>query len=115
MKSNHYHKLRRKIYKTTGNAVYYCTNGCTFKIGIEFSLGLESLCNKCNNPFKMNDYSIRAAKPICNDCIKRRTVKKDELGQEIALNKITSTEDDIKTRLSNLTIKEYNPDDEVEL
>lgn len=63
----HVHRLRRKKYPT-GNAVYHCTNNCTFKIECELALGLVVLCNYCGEPFQMNEYSIRLKIPHCVNC-----------------------------------------------
>lgn len=70
-KYNHIHKLRRDRY-STGRSFYYCVNDCSFKVDVKHSLGKTVLCNKCNKPFVMNEYSIRSAKPKCFDCVKRK-------------------------------------------
>lgn len=77
-KEKHIHKFKRHVY-STGNKVYFCTlPDCQFKINIEFALGKESLCNRCGKPFLMNVYSMRLAKPHCEDC--HNLNRKDEHG-----------------------------------
>lgn len=113
---NHIHKFRRKIYKT-GNSVYFCVDDCNYKIGVEFSLGKMTRCNNCDKAFQMNEYSIRAAKPKCMDCIKRKTITKggidanimvESISKSIAADSIT----ELKNKMDNLIIKEYKPEDE---
>jgi transcription initiation factor IIE alpha subunit len=121
----HTHKLRRKNYKTTGTAVFYCIDNCDYKIGVEFALGKLTRCNICNNTFAMNEYSIRAAKPRCMDCVKRKTLSSLEVTDANNLDGIrtvnrilANTAEDrvtsLKEQLEKTTtiIKEYNPDDE---
>lgn len=65
---NHIHKLKRHTYKT-GNSVYMCTlPDCYFKSEVEFMLGKRVICNRCNEPFLMNQYALRLAKPHCPNC-----------------------------------------------
>lgn len=120
MSKNHIHKLRRKQFKTTGTPVYYCIDNCDYKVGVEFSLGKVTRCNSCNEPFAMNEYSIRAAKPKCMNCVKRRTllgvkdaniVERLPTIEQIIPNKDSTSS--LKERLSKTTtvIKEYNPED----
>lgn len=118
MKNSHIHKFRRDKY-STGKSFYYCINGnCTFKIETKHSLGKLNLCNSCGNPFEMNEYSIRAAKPKCLDCVKRRTIKNDVKETINAINQTTASDSlsSLSSRMENLTsnvvVKEYNPDDE---
>lgn len=67
-KVSHIHKLKRHTYKS-GNQVYFCTlPDCNFKLGVEFALGKVSICWRCEEPFRMNEYSIRLAKPHCEKC-----------------------------------------------
>lgn len=78
-KLKHVHKLKRKKYKT-GNEIYFCTKPeCYFKIGVEFSLGKLVECWRCGQPFTMNAYSVRLAKPHCETC---HNVKGQYAGQE---------------------------------
>lgn len=67
--TRHVHKLKRHIYKSTGNAVYFCVDGdCTFKLDVGLSLGKSTVCWRCGDTFQMNQYSIRLAKPHCLKC-----------------------------------------------
>jgi hypothetical protein len=68
---DHIHKLRRHTY-ANGSRVYFCTNNCTFKVEVPFALGLRVLCNTCGEPFTMNEYAIKLAKPHCNNCGKMK-------------------------------------------
>lgn len=70
--SKHVHKFRRKVYDS-GNKIFYCTlPDCYFKIEVGLSLGKISICNRCNAPFEMNNYSIRLSKPHCPNCHKEK-------------------------------------------
>jgi hypothetical protein len=71
MKKDHIHKLRRHQYKT-GTSVFFCADDCTFKIGVELALGKKSICWRCGNPFTMTPYSLRLAKPHCENCHKSK-------------------------------------------
>ena len=116
-KSNHIHKLRRKTY-STGNSIFFCIGEeCTFKIAAELTLGKLTLCNNCNQPFKMNEYSIRVVKPKCNNCIKRKFVPVLESTSvinpiESAESTSASTINNLQERMGNLIIKEFTPDDD---
>lgn len=129
-KYNHIHKLRRDRY-STGRPFYYCINDCTFKIDIKQCLGKVVLCNKCGKEFEMNEYSIRAAKPICMECIARRKALNnpninldsiigvvdanllDRNSQSQSTNEVHSNSiESLQSKLRNITIKEYNPEDE---
>lgn len=80
-KPSHVHKLRRHRHKS-GTAIFFCTlPDCTFKSSVALSLGKRSLCWRCEEPFIMNEYSIRLAKPHCDNCHKPKDihVKKDEI------------------------------------
>ena len=134
-KNNHIHQFKRDTY-STGKKFYYCVNGnCTFKIDVRHSLGKFVLCSSCGDKFQMNEYSIRMAKPKCMDCIKRRTVNKElvnansvvessiksavvigesiikRLSEEPELVRESSL-NDLRRKISGLTIKEYDPDSE---
>ena len=67
-KSLHIHKLKRIRYKS-GNTIFFCIlPDCSFKANIALSLGKRSICWRCNNPFIMTEYSLRLAKPHCENC-----------------------------------------------
>ena len=85
-KSDHIHKLKRHTYKTTGNAVFHCVlPDCYFKVDVALSLGKRCLCNVCNGEMTINEYSIRATRPRCESCRKRRSVSAK------VINKMAST------------------------
>lgn len=66
----HIHKLKRLKFKS-GNAMYFCIlPDCMFKINCQLALGKRSLCHRCEEPFIMNEYTIRLAKPHCDRCHK---------------------------------------------
>ena len=68
--SQHIHKLKRVKYKS-GNSVFFCAlPDCNFKINPSLALGKRSLCWRCGEPFIMNEYSLRLAKPHCENCHK---------------------------------------------
>lgn len=81
---DHPHRLRRTSY-TNGTKVYFCTNDCSYKIEVQFALGKVVECNICGQPFPMNEYSIKLAKPHCNACGKIQT--KDEHGKRKFIQK----------------------------
>lgn len=64
----HVHKLKRHKYKT-GVKVFFCTlPDCHYRIDVELALGKRSLCNICGKEFLINEYTIKLAKPHCQDC-----------------------------------------------
>lgn len=75
---DHIHRLKRTTY-SNGTKVYFCLNDCSYKIEVVFALGKIVECNICGQDFKMNEYSIKLAKPHCNDCGKMQY--KDETGK----------------------------------
>lgn len=69
-KQKHIHKLKRLKHKS-GNAIFFCAlPDCTFKINTALALGKRSICWRCNEPFIMNEYDLRLAKPHCENCHK---------------------------------------------
>jgi hypothetical protein len=69
-KPNHVHKLKRLRYKS-GNEIFFCAlPDCSFKTNTSLVLGKRSICWRCGNEFIMNEYSLRLAKPHCDDCHK---------------------------------------------
>ena len=76
MSKEHIHKFKRYRYKN-GTSVYFCTNNCHFKIEVAVSLGKECLCNICGEPFVMNEYTIKLAKPHCSNCGKIKVKNPD--------------------------------------
>lgn len=70
MADKHVHKLRRHRFKSS-NVVYFCaTEDCKYKVSPALAIGKRALCWRCGNPFIMNEYSIRLAKPHCDNCHK---------------------------------------------
>lgn len=65
----HVHRLKRHKFKS-GNIIYFCVDDCRFKIAPALALGKTVLCNRCGEPFRMNEYSIRLAEPHCENCHK---------------------------------------------
>lgn len=84
---NHVHRLKKFKYKT-GVAVFFCTLDCNYKIEAPFALGKETLCNICNEPFIMNEYTIKLTKPHCANC-GRKEVKVD--GKKFYIRKVKSS------------------------
>src|ERR1035437_8869214 len=85
-KTEHIHKFKRLIYKS-GNSIFFCaTPDCKQKISIPLALGKRSICWRCGEPFVMNEYSLRLAKPHCDACHKP---KKDD-AQEAYIQKVES-------------------------
>lgn len=69
-KQDHIHKFKRLKYKT-GNTIFFCAlPDCNQKMNISLALGKRSLCWRCNEPFIMTEYSLRLAKPHCENCHK---------------------------------------------
>jgi|SRR5579863_1208039 len=67
-KSTHVHKLKRLKYKS-GNTIFFCSlPDCTFKTNIALALGKRTICWRCGEPFIMSEYSLRLAKPHCENC-----------------------------------------------
>lgn len=82
----HIHKFKRHTYPN-GTKVYFCTMDCTFKIEAAFALGKVCLCNICDEPFKMNEYSVKLAKPHCNSCGKIKVQDADGKTKFISKNR----------------------------
>lgn len=117
---DHIHKLKRHKY-TNGSKVYFCINNCTFKVDVPFALGLIVLCNICDEPFTMNEYSIKLAKPHCNKCGKMkvadpdgkaRFVPKGRANQAIA-DLGTSAVSSLKDRMSKVVTMEPTIDEDI--
>lgn len=73
----HIHKLRRHTYKS-GTAVYFCALDCSYKTSVALAFGKKTICWRCNNPFSMNEYSMRLAKPHCESCHKPKMINQIE-------------------------------------
>ena len=67
-RAQHTHKLKRLKYKS-GNTIFFCClPDCTFKTNIALALGKRSLCWRCGQEFILSEYSLRLAKPHCENC-----------------------------------------------
>lgn len=74
IETKHIHKFKRLKYKT-GNITFFCAlPDCNVKINPALALGKRSLCWRCNEPFIMTDYSLRLAKPHCENCHKPKNI-----------------------------------------
>jgi late competence protein required for DNA uptake (superfamily II DNA/RNA helicase) len=72
MTEKHVHKYKRLKYKS-GNFIFFCAlPDCNQKINISLALGKRSLCWRCGSEFIMTEYSLRLAKPHCNNCLKSK-------------------------------------------
>lgn len=108
---DHNHRLKRTTY-ASGTKVYFCTNDCSYKIEVAFALGKVVECPICSEPFAMNEYSIKLAKPHCNNCGKMQV--KDETGKRKFIPKGRKVEafadlaktsvDSLKQRLSGQVV-----------
>ena len=114
--SKHIHKLKKHKYKT-GVAVFFCTlPDCHYKVEVPLSLGKESLCNICGNPFIMNEYTLKLVTPHCINCGRREV--KDSNGKKHYVRKVPTQvlqtiaadeTNDLKSRLANIST---NPNEE---
>ena len=65
---NHIHKVKRLAFNT-GNKIYFCVlDDCNYKVKVQLFLGKKTICWRCGEAFNMNEYSIRLAKPHCENC-----------------------------------------------
>ena len=88
-KTPHVHKFKRLIYKS-GNAIFFCAlPDCAQKINISLALGKRSICWRCGEEFIMNEYSLRLAKPHCDNCHKPKKIKLEN-GSTISLTRTVS-------------------------
>jgi hypothetical protein len=72
----HVHKLQRQKYRN-GTKVYFCILNCNYKIEVAFALGKETICHICGQQFTMNEYTVKLAKPHCQNCGKRKILDDD--------------------------------------
>ncbi len=64
------HKVIRITYKDKSIRKYKCVR-CPYYIWVRHerdTIGNVYLCNWCDQPFTMDSYSIRIAKPLCPKC-----------------------------------------------
>jgi len=56
--------------------MFFCTlPDCDYKVAVKLALGKRCICNRCDKPFILNEYSIRLVKPHCDECHKSRNDK----------------------------------------
>ena len=77
-KTSHVHKFKRLRYKSGNEIFFCCLPDCNQKINISLALGKRSICWRCGAEFIMSDYSIRLAKPHCENCHKPKKEVKGE-------------------------------------
>lgn len=78
----HIHKFRRHRY-SSGNTVFFCAlPDCKVKIDPALSLGKRSICWRCGEPFILSEYSIRLAKPHCENCHKPKSLPAEFTGYD---------------------------------
>ena len=108
MTQKHTHKLKRHRYKT-GNTVYFCTlPDCHWKLECHLCLGKKAICNLCGEEFIMTEYTIKLARPHCDNCSKikvnspdgkKRYVRKDSTPVMAAL--ANENAEDLRSRLND--------------
>ena len=84
----HIHKLKKHKYPKTGMSVFFCTLDCNYKVEAPFALGKECLCNICNEPFIMNEYTLKLIRPHCNNCGRKEV--KDVNGKKHYVSKVNT-------------------------
>jgi NMD protein affecting ribosome stability and mRNA decay len=84
-KEKHIHKLKKHKYPN-GTAIFFCyLPDCHFKVEAALALGKQVLCTQCDEPFIMNEYTVRLTRPHCSNCGKRQI--KNERGEKFYINK----------------------------
>lgn len=114
----HIHKLKRHTFRN-GEQVYFCTlPHCKYKVVVALALGKEVICNRCGDPFIMNEVSIRLAKPHCDDCTAKRKPDTDTITERVletitppviaSVRSTTEHVSDLRSRIRSIgtTIKE---------
>lgn len=103
MSPTHVHKLKRHTYKT-GTKVFFCTlPDCNYKITVQFALGKKCICNLCNAEFTMNEYSVKLAKPHCQNCSKVKVTDENGVSKFVRPNTVDIRETvEAKESVSNL-------------
>lgn len=105
----HIHKLRRHKYPNK-TVIFFCTLDCNYKVEAALSLGKEVLCNQCNEPFTMTEYTTKLSKPHCSNCGRKEV--KDSDGKKYYISKreakliaATAADDvnNLRSRLDSLT------------
>lgn len=106
-KSNHVCKFKRLRYKS-GNEVFFCTMpDCQKKMNPALCLGKRSICWRCGEEFILNEYSLRLAKPHCENCHKPKN-QKNEIEETIPwVHEPTEIEKEaVKELIGNLSLAE---------
>lgn len=117
-KTSHICKLKRLKYKS-GNTVFFCTlPDCNKKFNIALTLGKRSLCWRCGEPFVMSEYSLRLAKPHCENCHKLKNIIIDNpdrtFDSEVKLGPVESSLADRLSQTIN-SAKQQKTEEEDEL
>lgn len=112
----HIHKLRRHIYPKTKTAIYFCTlPDCHHKMETHLTIGKVTLCNICDEPFVMNENTIKLKLPHCNNCGKRAVIGDDgkrTYVRKIANRVLSSSAQDVADNLQNRLDAVLNAPDE---
>jgi hypothetical protein len=113
-KPKHTHKFKRLKYKS-GNVIFFCAlPDCNTKIAIPLALGKRSICWRCGSEFIMNEYSLRLAKPHCDNCHKPKRFETiiDDSPEAlvVAQNEVNKLTLSLSDRLSQ-TIQQANKDE----
>ena len=109
-KQAHTHRLKKHKYQT-GNSVYFCTlPDCHYKIEVALALGKRTICNLCGEEFIMTEYTLRLAKPHCDQCGKVKI--RDASGNNRYVKKVANRVltgiaekdiNDLRSRLDSVT------------
>jgi ribosomal protein S27AE len=111
-KQKHIHKFNRHIFDS-GNKMFFCVlPDCTFKVKTALSLGKRSICNRCGNDFIMNEYSIRLAKPHCDECHKSKDAIKSPIISTVINDSLQVPVQSLAERLRN-AIGKSTEDEEI--
>ena len=113
MIEKHVHKFKRLKFKS-GNTIFFCAlPDCNQKLNTSLALGKRSLCWRCGEPFIMNEYSLRLAKPHCENCHKPKNEIK-EVKETTSIDEVSSMPLSLSERLQQ-TIQQAKPEDEGEI
>lgn len=117
MKEKHIHKFKRLRYKS-GNEIFFCAlPDCNSKLSLPLALGKRSLCWRCGEPFIMNEYSLRLAKPHCDKCHQPKKIEEflpsipDVILEHVEQHRKIVMEQSLSERL-NQTIQQEQTEEE---
>lgn len=79
------------------------------------SLGKKVVCWRCGREFSMNEYSIRLAKPHCNDCTKSKTEQALTAEDVVVVTAVNDSISSMRERLNALEQPVGKADDEGEM